>query len=483
MRLLENVKGRLLGGQLALSSLFLVALMGGLVGGSSARLAGLAAVGIVATICLLLLTVARYESVVALGFLLFGVVLVQPALADLIFGIVILVAILTGRARSTLRRSPPLVVYALGLLIVLNVLAAAWAHSVGKAVFFLSITTYLALFGVWLAGYVDSKTRARRLVESVTIGATVIAILAIVALFVPFPGSAEFLYFHRAKGLFDDPNVFGPFMIVPFAFILAELVHPTLLAWRRRWLLVVLLVCGAGVLFSYSRATWLNTGLVVTTMIAAYALRRGGLRQATKTLGLGVAAVGALVAVLFLTGSTSFFATRAQLQYYDTSRFQGQDASFRLAREHLFGIGPGQYLDVVGIAAHSTFLRALGEEGVLGLALIVLLLLTTLILACGNVVRGRSTFGISPVPLLGLWVGLIANSFFVDTLHWRHLWLVAGLIWAGACVTEPRGARSVPSHHDGGRQAMRTRLLRPSGTRPLVTPPRISGVPHPESPR
>ena len=29
------------------------------------------------------------------------------------------------------------------------------------------------------------------------------------------------------------------------------------------------------------------------------------------------------------------------------------------------------------------------------------------------------------------WVGLLANSLFVDTLHWRHLWLVAALIWAG----------------------------------------------------
>ena len=478
MRQPANVKGGLLGGQLAWSSLFLAALAAGLVGGSSTRLTALAAVGSVATICLVLLTVARYESVVALGFMFFGVLLVEPAVPDLIFGIVILVAILTGRARSTLRRSPSLVVYALGSFIVLNVLAAAWAHSVGKAVFFLSVTTYLAVFGLWLAGYVDSKTRARRLVESVTIGATVTAVLAIVALFVPFPGSAELVYLDRAKGLFDDPNVFGPFMIVPFAFILAELVEPTLLAWGRRWLLVILLACGAGVLFSYSRAAWLNTCLVVITMIAAYALRRGGLLQATKTLGLGLIAVGVVVPALFLTGSTSFFLARAHVQYYDTARFQGQDPSFELARTHLFGIGPGQYLDVVGIAAHSTYLRALGEEGVLGLALIVLLLFTTLILACGNVVRGRSTFGISSVPLLGLWVGLIANSFFIDTLHWRHVWLVAGLIWAGACVPEPRGARSLPSHDDQG-QAMSKRRLRSRGTPRLVAPQGISRGPAP----
>ena len=97
-----------------------------------------------------------------------------------------------------------------------------------------------------------------------------------------------------------------------------------------------------------------------------------------------------------------------------------------------FGIGPGQYADVVGIAAHSTYLRALGEEGVLGFTLIVALFLVTLILAWGNVLAGRTTFGISAGLLLGLWVGLIANSFFIDTLHWRHLWLVAGLIWVGS---------------------------------------------------
>jgi hypothetical protein len=34
--------------------------------------------------------------------------------------------------------------------------------------------------------------------------------------------------------------------------------------------------------------------------------------------------------------------------------------------------------------------------------------------------------------LLGAWCGLLANSAFVDTLHWRHLWFVAALIWVAA---------------------------------------------------
>ena len=56
------------------------------------------------------------------------------------------------------------------------------------------------------------------------------------------------------------------------------------------------------------------------------------------------------------------------------------------------------------------------------------------------------------MPLLGLWVGLIVNSFFVDTLHWRHLWLVAGLIWAAATVKDSPSGRIVAAKRNLGRE-------------------------------
>ena len=34
--------------------------------------------------------------------------------------------------------------------------------------------------------------------------------------------------------------------------------------------------------------------------------------------------------------------------------------------------------------------------------------------------------------MLGAWCGLLVNSLVIDTLHWRHLWIVAALIWAGS---------------------------------------------------
>jgi multisubunit Na+/H+ antiporter MnhE subunit len=58
--------------------------------------------------------------------------------------------------------------------------------------------------------------------------------------------------------------------------------------------------------------------------------------------------------------------------------------------------------------------------------------------------RDGDISGLGSGALLGAWVGLIANSFFIDTLHWRHLWIVAALIWYGA-TTQRRAAQSEPA--------------------------------------
>jgi hypothetical protein len=46
-------------------------------------------------------------------------------------------------------------------------------------------------------------------------------------------------------------------------------------------------------------------------------------------------------------------------------------------------------------------------------------------------VAGRETYGIGSAALLGALCGILVNSVVIDTLHWRHLWIVIALIWAG----------------------------------------------------
>jgi O-antigen ligase len=155
--------------------------------------------------------------------------------------------------------------------------------------------------------------------------------------------------------------------------------------------------------------------------------------------------VGAAAGTVLLTGSSSFFEERAHLQSYDSERFGAQRSGIALSESHPIGIGPGQFEIASPVSAHSTYVRAAAEEGLLGLMAIGSLLVGTLIVAVRNVILGRGTAGLSSTALLAAWVGLLANSVFVDTLHWRHLWILAGLIWAGSLIPRDDDAAQASS--------------------------------------
>ena len=86
----------------------------------------------------------------------------------------------------------------------------------------------------------------------------------------------------------------------------------------------------------------------------------------------------------------------------------------------------------------------MGEQGLPGLLALLAILVSTLIVAARNALAGRDTYGIGSAALLGAWCGLLVNSLVVDTIHWRHLWIVAAFIWAGwARKTARPGAKGV----------------------------------------
>ena len=140
-------------------------------------------------------------------------------------------------------------------------------------------------------------------------------------------------------------------------------------------------------------------------------------------------------------------AAGASFQSYDSERFGAQRRGIGLAESHPIGIGPGQFELVAPLSAHSTYVRSLAEEGVLGAVTLLAIMFGTLLLAARNAVLGRDTYGIGSSAAAGApGAGMLANSVVVDTLHWRHLWLLAGLIWAG---THVQGVRSQLSSRVG----------------------------------
>lgn len=397
----------------------------------------LAIVGGLALTGFLLLAIRHYDTAIAIGLLLMGVVRFEPAPPDVCFAVIMAVAATTGRFR--LNRVPLLFRLIVALLLVVNLLSVMDVVSSSEALRFLFITTYLMIFALWLTAYVDRPSRARLVVVTWLVIGVASAILASLALNLHIPGreaiNSTIDGGERATAFFKDPNVFGPFLI-PIALIVLEYRiaprFPPLLRMRAFTSYAVLFLLTLGVVFSYSRAAWANYVIAIVVMLLASGMRKAGARRALRALAVLLVTAGFAAVVLSAAGSISFLEHRAKLQNYDTQRFNAQSVGWELGWTHPLGIGPGQFQYYYPVASQSTFVRVFSEQGPLGLLLWIGLLLATLVLALRNVALGKDTYGIGSAALLGAWCGLIFNSVVVDTLHWRHMWVVIALIWAGA---------------------------------------------------
>ncbi|MGH3100643.1 MAG: O-antigen ligase family protein, partial [Thermoleophilia bacterium] len=302
--------------------------------------ATIVATGIAGVLVMLTLAVTSDDAAVALGFVLFGVVRVEPAPSDALLAVLAALAVVTGRVH--VRRIPVPIVGLLAVLVVLNILSMAGAAEMDEALRYGAITLYLIVLAVWLTSYLRNAARTQLVVRAYVAGAVISSLAAVLALFVAFPGH-EVLAGEvqaRAQGLFKDPNVFGPFLIPAALIALEEALHPRVLGLRRPAAVAVLVVLVLGIVFAFSRAGWLNFALGVAVMLLVLSLRTQAARATWGAVAMiGVVALFAGGAVL-LTGSEQFLQERAQVQSYDSSRFTAQRSGIQLASEHPLGVGP-----------------------------------------------------------------------------------------------------------------------------------------------
>ena len=399
---------------------------------------------------LVAIAVVRLDVAAFIGIALLGVVLVDPAPADLVLVIVIGVALATARFRP---RAPVAALAALLAFLALGLLSSIEAVDGFKAAIFLATTAYLVLLALWLSGFVDSHARARLVAGAYLTAAVFSAAIGTVALFVAVPGHEVLVEAGRARALFQDPNVFGPFL-VPIALVLVEdLLTPRLFALGRVLKAGLIGILVLGVVFSYSRGAWGNLAVGAAVLLAVVGLRRGGGRKVALVAGLAALLAAFVATVLVATGSLDFLLERARLQPYDSTRFGGQALGLESSEPYPLGLGPGQFESYASISAHSAYVRALAEQGIAGLVVFAVFLVATLIAAISNAAAGRETYGIGSAALLAALCGILVSSVAIDTMHWRHFWIVVALIWAG---WGRRSLRQAPA-------AMRSRGDAPAG--------------------
>jgi O-antigen ligase len=267
-----------------------------------------------------------------------------------------------------------------------------------------------------------------------TIAGVVSATLAIAAYFNLAPPLNEWvLFFDRIKGFFKDPNVFGPYLVIAAVYALHRLQLQAPFFRKLGWL-ASFLIASLGVLLCYSRAAWMNYAVTLLLFFGLNWIANRRTAAAKRSLISFV-----LVAVIVSTGLAytltipqvgEVVAYRSELQDYDADRFATQTAALQLGFSNPLGVGPAQSVALLDYATHNLYLRVFSENGALGFLSLIAFLLLTLARSLTLSFRASKESQRAMFALIAAAIcGTLLNSFTIDTLHWRHFWLLLALGW------------------------------------------------------
>jgi hypothetical protein len=383
------------------------------------------------------------SGMIAFGVFLSGFVMSEPAPYELIMAGQIAVWFLLGLAIS---RTVGLL---LALLLVFNVgglLALIVMKDMSGGPLYAAVSIFLAMTSVFYAAVIESRHQRLTLIFKAWVAAAVItAILGILGYFHAFPGAAAFTRYDRAMGAFQDPNVFGPFLIAPILYLMHRLLTGKLL--QSPLLIAGLLVLVLGVFLSFSRAAWglLAFSSLMLIVVMLLKERTGAFRM--KILVLSIAALVlfavALAIALQFEQVSSLFTTRAKLvQDYDGAhmgRFQRHKIGFLLSMERPLGIGPMELGRMFGEDEHNIWLKSLTTYGWLGFVTYIIMIGGTLATGFRYLLRDRPW---QPFLMIA-WIVILGHCLIgnvIDTDHWRHFYMLLGIIW-GCFALEHRFQR------------------------------------------
>ncbi|MGH8602697.1 MAG: O-antigen ligase family protein, partial [Gammaproteobacteria bacterium] len=229
-------------------------------------------------------------------------------------------------------------------------------------------------------------------------------------------------------------NVFGPYLVPVALFAFAKMtvesgLKPLVMGALFLWFVF-------GILIGFSRGSWLNLGVSFGVAIALLGFERKPAQYLRFVAVAGfLPLVVALMVILAVStnmgGIGEMFQVRAKAQQsYDVERFATQRAILEHALLDPIGIGPGGAVHegVFGIAPHNLFLHVLTESGWFGAVAFYAFLAMTLWRAfnfCMQPTAIQNTY----IIVFACTVGTLTQSLFIDSTHWRHMYLLFGMLW------------------------------------------------------
>lgn len=239
-------------------------------------------------------------------------------------------------------------------------------------------------------------------------------------------GSEALTWDGRAKGFFDDPNMFGAFLIPA---VLGSLYFFN--SGRNARLYGFCLLClTLGLLLSFSRVAIMG-GLMLALGYVLIVNRRAMFRTIISLFG-GIFAfmiLGVLAAV-FIEGFDSKVLDRLTLaKDYDLGeqgRLHRYVLSFDLMMQQPQGLGTLQFALKFPEPIHNIWLSSFMNYGwAAGIAWCYLILFGVV----KNIRSYLRTNDAIFLLLLFSWIGIVACASLHEAERWRHLWLFTGLVW------------------------------------------------------
>lgn len=361
-----------------------------------------------------------------------GFVIREPAPYELYMAFLSVVWLACG---LKLRREFGPLIVCLMLYIAGGIASIPMAQLQGEAMMYTAVSGFLAVTAIFYAAILaDDPDRFRIIQNGYTVSAVLVAGIGIAGYFHLFPGAGYFTLYERARGTFQDPNVFGPFLVLPALLMINAILRGPLL--KHLHLLIPLAILLLGIFLSFSRGAWgvLFAGVLIVYALALVTERSSRRRGRLVLMGVaGVLGVTVLLAAALSIDSVSdmFFQRAKLVQDYDGSRlgrFARYSLGFQMMMEHPLGLGALEFNKHFPEDEHNVYLKGFTTYGWLGGTVYILLALWTFCALVPLLFKSRPWTGFTHC-LFAVFSAHLILQAIIDTDHWRHMYMLYGLSW------------------------------------------------------
>lgn len=271
----------------------------------------------------------------------------------------------------------------------------------------------------------------------------------------------------RARGLFDDPNMYGSFLLPSTIACVYFLSRPN----ARKLLYVGALgVIMLGVMLSFSRIAQVATFVCLFGFVV-FVGRRQPQRLILIIGSIVVAALvlGALASLISPEFTTKFLGRFTLAEPYDSAP-EGRYARYVLVLpmilQNPLGIGALQLLKIFPEPIHDIWLSSFVNYGWLSGVTWIVLAVSSVVLSILNYRRTRDDIAIAMLVSL---IGVVWCATLHEGEHWRHMWLYYGVVW-GFCTAnfKPGKSAAPPKSQQTAARVSPVRVVAPAVKAPAL---------------